>query len=203
MAISDERRQGLLLVGRFLALTLRQAPTAEQLEQLLPLLEELPLEPVNPEMNQGAALLAGYARMAGERDLEEEAKALRRDFVALFEGPGAMGAPPWESVYRTEEQVLFGPTTFQVRQAYQRWGLGLERPGREPEDHIALELDFLVYLTERMAADEGAAAERERFLREHLLVWVAPFAGLLEDGAATAFYQGIAKLLVGYVRASE
>ena len=199
MQVSSD--EGMQLVGRFLALVLRQAPVAEQLEQLLPLLGELPVELSNPELKQAAVLLADYAREAAGRDLVAEAEALRQDFIALFEGPGAMGAPPWESVYRTEEQVLFGPTTFQVRQAYQRWGLGLANPGREPEDHIALELEFLLFLNDRMAAESAAAADRDRFLREHLLVWVPPFASLVKDGAVTQFYQGVAKLLLGYLRA--
>lgn len=200
---SDERLTGQLLVGRFLALALQQPPTAEQLGHMLPLLAELPMEPANPEMARGAALLAEYAAAASGpgQDLGAEAEALRQDFAALFEGPGSMLAPPWESVYRTEEQLLFGPTTFQVRQVYRLWGLGLAKAGHEPDDHVALELEFLLFLTERAAADPAAEAERERFLRNHLLRWIPPFAGLLEDGANTLFYQGVAKLLLGYVKA--
>lgn len=200
---SDDQLAGQLLVGRFLALVLQQAPSVEQLAQMLPLLAELPMEAANPEMTRGAALLAEYAHEASgpDRDLQAEAAALQQDFIALFEGPGAMSAPPWESIYRTEEQLLFGPTTFQVRLAYQRWGLGLAQPGREPDDRVSLELEFLLFLTERAAADPAAAAERERFLRTHLLRWIPPFTSLLEDGANTLFYQGVAKLLLGYVKA--
>ncbi|HYF77213.1 MAG TPA: molecular chaperone TorD family protein [Symbiobacteriaceae bacterium] len=202
-APTDERLAGQLLVGRFLALVLQQAPSAEQLAQMLPLLSEFPMEPANPEMARGAALLTEYARetAASAAASHAAAAAVKADFAALFEGPGAMSAPPWESIYRTEEQLLFGPTTFQVRQAYQRWGLGLEQPGREPDDHIALELAFLLFLTERAATDTAAEAERQRFLQNHLLRWVPPFASLVEDGANTRFYQGVAKLLLGYVKA--
>lgn len=189
-------------MGRFLATVLRRPPAVSWQPQLQELLAELPMEPANPEMAQGAGLLADYARQAHERAPAAEADLLRQDFMALFEGPGPMSAPPWESVYRCEEQVLFGPCTLDVRQAYRRWGLGLPEPGREPEDHIALELEFLLFLTER-GSDPGAAAERTRFLREHLLAWIRPFCDLLEHGANTLFYQGMARLLLGYVLAES
>lgn len=126
---------------------------------------------------------------------------LRTDFADLFVGPGTLRAAPWESVYRYEDRALFGPCTLEVRVAYQRWGIGVSNPAREPDDHIALELQFLLFLSERAVTEPKAAAERVAFLREHLLRWIRPFAGLMEDGAESVFDQGIAKLLLGYVLA--
>lgn len=195
-AIHASSEEARLLMGRFLVLALRQPPRVEWIPEMLALLGDLPMEPVNPEMMQGAGLLGAFAREAAQADPQAVAARLRQEFVTLFEGPGAMIAPPWESVYRTEEQLLFGPTTFKVRLYYRRWGLGLPEAGREPEDHITLELEFLNFLLE-----QGAEHERSAFLREHLLTWVPQFCSLVEDGAESRFYQGVAKLLLGYIKA--
>lgn len=196
---------GRLLVGRFLTLAFLRPPEAQELEQLLPLLAELPMETQHPAVGRGAEKLAAYGRWVAEQGiaLDEATRLLRQDYAALFEGPGPLVAPPWESVYRTEERTLFGPTTLQVREAYRRWGLQPERSGSEPEDHIALELTFLTFLAEQAHAKPEAAAERERFLREHLLKWAEPFTEAMEQGAETLLYQGVAALLLGYLQTEK
>lgn len=204
LATSDEAHMaaaGRLLVGRFLTLAFLRPPGAPELEQLLPLLAELPMETQHPAVRRGVEKLAAYGRWVSEQSIamDEAAHLLRRDYATLFEGPGPLVAPPWESVYRTEERTLFGPTTLQVRDAYRRWGLQPERSGSEPEDHIALELTFLTFLAEQAEGRTEAAAEREHFLKEHLLKWVGPFTEAMEQGAETLFYQGVAALLLGYL----
>jgi putative dimethyl sulfoxide reductase chaperone len=199
--VSDERQE-LILLGQFLAYSFRRPPAANELAGLVDLLTELPMAPANPDMAQGATLLAEYAGQARGTTPDHAAAALREDWEVLFEGPGPIAAPPWESVYRTTDQVLFGPTTLAVRKAYQRWGFSLgDAAGHEPEDHIATELEFLVRLLAAEAAEPRAAAERKHFVQEHLLRWVSPFATLVEDRAETLYYQGVARLLPGYLQA--
>ncbi len=188
-------------MGRFLALALHQPPGVDWLTQMLPLLCDLPMEPANPDMNRGADLLQRFAHEAGGLPLAGVAEQLRDDFNRLFVGPASLAAPPWESVYRSRERTLFGPTTLQVREFYRRWGVALRTAHHEPDDHIVYELEFLLLLTERAASDPGAGEARQRFLSEHLLKWVQPFASLMEDEAESLFYQGIARLLSGYVLA--
>lgn len=140
------------------------------------------------------------------------AETLRQDFRRLFVGPGPMLAPPWESVYRNEEHRLFDQHTLQVRQTYARHGMEFVRKNETPEDIIAIELEFMKVLTERLLraveAGDGRAerillAEQHRFLKEHLLVWVPRFVALTRKHAETAFYRGLAGVLLGFLQWEE
>lgn len=133
---------------------------------------------------------------------------LRADFRKLFVGPGPMDAPPWESVYRNDEHLLFDQHTLQVRAFYARHGMEFVRLNEMPEDAIAIELEFMQVLTERLAqAVESGDQEAERllldeqiaFLRKHLLIWVPQFVTLCQHRAATAFYSGLATILKGFL----
>lgn len=190
------------LLGRFLVQALREPPTAAWLAGLLPLLAELPLPAHNPDLVEGARLLQDWGLSVEGTPLAEVAAHLDSEYLRLFEGPGTVAAPPWESIYRSEDQILFGPTTLQVRAFYHRWGVSVEHLGSTPDDHIALELEFLLLLEERATQDDEAWAARDRFLKEHLLQWLSPFTSLVEDEAESLYFRGIARLLRGFVGAA-
>lgn len=128
------------------------------------------------------------------------------DYRRLFIGPGPAEANPYESVHLSLEGLTFEEQTIQVRRAYAEFGLAAPALGREPDDHIGLELAFVGELlvaaldaTERADA-EGAATVlggAETFLREHLLAWGPTFAGLVVDRADTDLYRAVGLLLRG------
>jgi TorA maturation chaperone TorD len=133
---------------------------------------------------------------------------LRQDFLLLFWGPGRMEAPPWESVYRNDERRLFDSHTLQVRETYARHGMEFVEKNKMPEDHIAIELEFMRILTERLLkalelGDETAERillqEQLDFLNGHLRIWVPPFVGLVQQHARTAFYGGLAGVLTAFL----
>lgn len=143
------------------------------------------------------ALLTRGARTA--RDV------LASEFQRLFVGPGRLPAPPWESVYRSVDRLLFDEHTIEVRQAYAAAGLAAPEPGREPDDHVGLEFDFVATLAARAvaAADEGddseagsAAEAVGAFLDDHLCRWAPTWAGQLAVSAEQDFYRGAALLAV-------
>lgn len=133
---------------------------------------------------------------------------LRADFKQLFVGPGPMTAPPWESVYRNEDHLLFDQHTLQVRECYGRHGMEFVRIHQLPEDAIAIELEFMRLLTERLLqAIERGACDEERylldeqsaFLKQHLLMWVPKFVLMCQRSAATEVYAGLAGVLSGFL----
>lgn len=190
-------------MGRFLTSVLRQPPMEGRLKEILALLQDLPMGPANLEMLQGSMILKAYAEQVRGRPMSAEVEALRHDYSTLFDGPFPIAAPPWESAHIYAEPILFGFCTREVRRAYDRWGLGLAKRGEEPEDHIGLELAFLIHLTRRAWRDAEAEAERAWFLEQHLLKWIRPFCLSMVAGAETGFYRGIAWLLLGYVLAES
>lgn len=164
-----------------------------------PLLED-------PDCLRGVELLR-ESGVAGE----DEALA-RRDYNRLFYGPGPMLAPPYESVHRSDEGLVFEQETMQVRAAYAEFQLAAPRLNKEPDDHLALELGFLGELCVRAmdAVDAGADLELTRllvgiqeFLDGHLLVWGPQCLTQAAAGAQTSFYRGVAALGIGTLRQAQ
>lgn len=163
------------------------------------LLEAWPMAP-DPDTNRGTSLL--HASLAAH----EPPEALERDYQALFVGPDHLLAPPYESVYRTTDRLLFEGPTFEVRAAYAEFGMQAPKLNQEPDDHAGLEFSFLSLLCgqaidalrrgAREALDTTLAAQR-RFLHEHLLRWGGDCLHLVEENATTAFYRGTGALGLG------
>ncbi len=131
---------------------------------------------------------------------------MARDHQALFVGPGPLLAPPYESVYRSREHLLFEEQTLQVREAYRAFGLVAPALNREPDDHIGLELHFLaeVCLRSLDALDTGdgdrfdaTLAAHQGFLTDHLLLWGPECLALVRDNAKTDYFRGVALLTTG------
>jgi TorA maturation chaperone TorD len=166
------------------------------------------LEPV-ARVRRGA--LACLRDAAARKEAEEE-------YARLYVGPRALPSPLWESVYRDPEHILFGEITLAVREWYARYGLVFSGRKTEPDDHIALELEFMWHLTaraaraargERMLADGGAEtalpsfvslhrAQRD-FLESHLLQWAPQSFAVQLPHACTDLYAGLAELIMEFL----
>ncbi len=98
--------------------------------------------PVRADQHQAgrAALAASLAEGA------ESMREMHDDHRRLFLGPERVLACPYESVYLNEEHLTFGSQTLAVREWYSRYGLRAPAEGREPDDHIGLELVFVSHL---------------------------------------------------------
>lgn len=116
-----------------------QVPDADHLHELLQMIDEWPLSrPQSPSrMKEGLQMW---------RLSREEAES-RQDVVAdhdrLYGDSAVALVPPYESVHRNREGLVFDEHTLQVRAAYARLGLATPHFHREPDDHIGLELEFL------------------------------------------------------------
>ncbi|GAB47092.1 TorD/DmsD family molecular chaperone [Mobilicoccus pelagius] len=148
----------------------------------------------------------GLRLLAGPHDAGEVAV----DHARLFVGPGHLRAAPYESVHTSEEGLLFEPETLDVRAWYHHYDLAAPREGREPDDHVGLELEFVATLAswawealERGDTDAAAVfAEGARgFCETHLGQWGVGFAELAAREARTDFYRGVASLTSGFLLA--
>jgi len=210
--LMDRDRLAVILdrfAGAFTALSglLVAAPDADRLDRVRDeeLLGDWPLQE-DPDSRRGVRLMRESA-LAGEEEDE-----VRRDYNRLFFGPGPMVAPPYESVYRSEERLLFELQTMQVRASYARFGLAAPRLNREPDDHIGLEMGFLGVLCIRAmdAIDSGDDSELARliagvqsFLELHLLVWGPHCLTLVANGSQTFFYRSVAALGLGALQGAQ
>jgi TorA maturation chaperone TorD len=156
------------------------------------------LYPEVPASDQAAIMLEQLTAL--------DENQLRLDHAALFVGPFALKAAPYGSIYLENGRRLMGDTTVAAMKLYAE--AGLELTLKEPADHIAIELEFMHYLTslaaEALAAgQEDAAAElavkQRRFLTEHLGAWVPPFCAAIVREADTLYYRALADCLNAFV----
>jgi TorA maturation chaperone TorD len=179
-------------------------PTLEQLRSS-GVFEEFPLDwdsDAAMELRQGLQLMASGLGLPEEGQLA----ALEADFARLFLGYSLL-CPPFESAYRNEEHLLLCEETLEVRNFYQRYGFQQQETLQLPDDHVALELEFLA-LMGQTAHDSAATSSQvvdclrasHQFLQDHVLAWVPEFAGDVFRNAETDFYRGVALFLRGFVQ---
>ena len=184
-------------------------PRAEWLAALAAgrLFEAWPLPSDETDTAAGLAALAAYCDRWDPAQLD----ALTWDFNRLFVGPGEMLAPPWESVHRSRTKLTFQESTLQVRALYEAFGVQAPALHREPDDHLALELDFLATLSERAVEAVGGGDGKQLgrclqtqrdFLQDHLLAWAPACLALVETHAETDYYRGAARLARGSLATS-
>lgn len=151
----------------------------------------------DPTAVEAVALLAGddapavqaYDRLVGAAE-SQDVEVLAGEYTKLFVGPGKLPAPPWESVYRGDGDLLFQESTLKVRDAYREAGFQAKGYPREADDHLATELSFMVSLIDESAAaveaDDAVRAHaflaaQRKFLDQHLSGWTPAFARRLAE----------------------
>lgn len=159
-------------------------------------------------IDEGYALWRGFLASRDEMTL----LSLARDYVKVFIGAGRgaqSAAYPFESVYTSKERLMMAEARDEVFAIYAYAGLVKDKDFKAPEDHIALELEFMAYLADKTGAaleagDEDAAAEllgqQRSFLSDHLLNW-APydFTSDILRFSGTDLYKGLALVMCGFL----
>lgn len=144
-----------------------------------------------------------------KKDKEAILNQLSEEYTRLLIGPNKMPAPPWESVFRSEERLLFQESTLEIRRCYLKYG---HIPAGYPhvaDDHLALELDFMAGLSslaEKTYANEEFSQfrvilnDQTDFLTNHLLFWIPEFAEKIQASETHYFYPKMAYLLTEFLR---
>ncbi|OHD63964.1 MAG: hypothetical protein A2176_15195, partial [Spirochaetes bacterium RBG_13_51_14] len=108
------------------------------------------------------------------------------DFSKLFIGPYQTTSPPYGSIYLENEWKVFSDTTLDAVNRYAEEGLDLAE--NHIPDHVAVELEFMFYLTKKeydalMRSDDAEASrcrvKQTQFLEDHIGEWVSKFADLV------------------------
>ncbi len=194
----------------FLSTIFRLPPSQEQIQIILQegLFTDFPLEIEDDDYISALKTLKTWTNDQNNADFKDVLSSLNRDYTQLFIGPGHLPAPPWESVYRTQEKLTFGEHTLAVREWYKRHGLEFVNKNAEPDDHFGLELEFMASLIieQRKALEEGElpkvselAKEQLAFLEEHLIQWSKDFTHDVMANAQTNYYQGVAQLAQSFL----
>ena len=156
--------------------------------------------------------VSGVSRALASLDEDGDGITLADCYTRLFVGPNPPEAAPWESVYNKEDGYLFGPTTLAVRKCYVAAGFTPQNYPHVADDHLALELDFMKSLGFRAtkaakAGDDACVREAleasRRFLEDHLLKWIEPFATCLGKSPYGKVYLAAAESLKVFLEADK
>ena len=173
------------------------------------LFQSIPLETDHPDVIAGLELLQAWIVETEYGEFEDNFQELKLDYTRLFIGVDRVLAPPWESVHLNNEHLLFQEQTLQVRSWYSQFGWEVIQRKKEPDDHIAVELNFLSRLAQlglqalevkdRAAFEKTLEAQR-RFMSEHLLKWVFLWRQQVIQHSQTKFFKGVALLTTGVIQ---
>lgn len=183
----------------------------ELLDSMRKMSFELPLDPELDDMREGYCLWQEYLAKTNDQTLTN----LAVDYVRAFIGAGKSAkevAYPYESVYTSPDRLLMQEARDEVLSLYRAEEISRGESFKEPEDHIAFELEFMTVLCERAATplregDAGHALgylkKQRLFLTEHLLNWTPVFCGDVVKFAREDLYRGLAMITKGYLRLEE
>jgi putative dimethyl sulfoxide reductase chaperone len=199
---------GELLMFSLLGKVLLQIPEKSWLQPLLDedLFAEAPFAEKQTKVIHGLVLLEKWSRDFQGNIPQAALTDLKADYTRLFTGMAKIPVAPWESVYFTEERLVFQAQTQDVRNWYRRYGLELDNQYKEPEDHIGLELTFMGHLAKiglsalaahNQADFEQALAAQRDFAAKHLFLWAPLWCNLVNEHAQTVFYRGLALVVHG------
>ena len=130
------------------------------------------------------------------------------DHASLFVGPFELIAAPYGSVYIDKKRTVMGESTLYAAKCYQEAGLSVDI--KEPQDHIAIELEFMYFLCGKEAAArqdnriEDADHFKDmqiRFYYNAMRPWVKEFCEAIQAGAKNEFYLNVALCLEHFLSA--
>lgn len=157
------------------------------------------------EIFSGARIIVESIRAANISNLADFVQSNRTEYQRLFVGPTPIQVPIWESVYFDKDMLLFGERTMKVRNFYNKYDLEFIHKNKEPEDHMAVELEFVLFLINKSleAKSEMKMMELTKdqlmFLTEHINTWNEKFADLILDLTDSTLFQGVALLLKEFI----
>ncbi|CAG0949786.1 MAG: molecular chaperone TorD family protein [Candidatus Methanoperedens sp.] len=142
------------------------------------------------------AVVSGFSTFLNEnrkKDDEKFYEMLAVEYTRLFTTAiPQVPCPPYESMYR--EDVIMGHSTLSVLDFYNRAGLNVIEKFHDLPDHVAVELEFLYYLTEN-----GFSAQHDSFMKEHFSKWVPKFCEDVKQNDRIGFYGHAAVILKDFI----
>jgi TorA maturation chaperone TorD len=164
------------------------------------ILKSLPVKSSNPRFMKAAAQLRESIS-----DDNSGFEKMKKDFTALFTGPGSSLAPPTESGFRAKYNFISGEKRPAVTEFYQAYGWQSTFRDTISDDHIGIELLFLTLMIEKYLEldDEVCNIEMKneilRFMDDHVLTWVPEWNDRIQEHAITLSYKGIGTLILACI----
>jgi anaerobic selenocysteine-containing dehydrogenase/TorA maturation chaperone TorD len=127
----------------------------------------------------------------------QERPAWRYEYADIFLNAGATPAFPYASCYLTRQPLLMGAVP-EVRKFYRQANVHKSPAYPDLDDHLAVELEFMRYLVDSIAAASDGAPELvkllDSFRRNHLMGWAPEFCAVLDHSTQSPFYKALAEV---------
>jgi TorA maturation chaperone TorD len=167
------------------------------------------------ELTEGNRLLERFVQKV--EALSDEGKEnliaeMRVEFATLFMGIGADTVHLVESAYYEEKHLRYEKPIHDVQAAYLSLGFTKDADFSEPDDHCAIEFEFMATMcrwTAQLISGneiENALAYltlQKEFIRDHVGRWVPELCERLRHRAKSDFYRSIAHLTSGFVAVED
>lgn len=160
------------------------------------LFKKLPVESDNPKFIRAAALLRKI-----DHDHPLDYEEIKNDHLELFGGMGPSLAPPYSSVYMSEDHIMNGPLTMEVQKLYHAYGWKSRFEGKIPDDHLGIQLQFINLLLNKYAELDDEVCRKEirtdlvRFIDSYINPWINDWNKAVQEHAESDFYKGLALLI--------
>lgn len=181
-------------------------PLTEEQIEVLAHMDWDEYETINTDIEQGIQTI--------KRALMKRNTATRQqlaiDFTSSFAGVSSWQgryAVPYESVFTSEEGLLFQEAYHDVYHLYRQTGVRRAEGYDYPDDHLSFMCEYQRILSMRaiQAIDDGdleraceiLEASRD-FLNQHICSWFDDFADLANKLIETNFYRGILQITKGF-----
>ncbi|MDP4127617.1 MAG: molecular chaperone TorD family protein [Bacillota bacterium] len=209
---TTNHKNGLLIcsISTFLALSHLFIGGGEQLSRTLPELakssQSLGSELPTINMMKIGQSLANYAQVK-----PFEFQQMCFEFNRLFVGPGSPVAPPYESVYLSQDRLVMQEQTLEVRKMYQSENLMTTSQGTIPDDFIATELEFAAYLLNRVIQESSSGNSSNAtkylhlfnvFMQEHPRRWLQVFATIVSENTQHPVFLLVMQVLLSTIELS-
>jgi len=167
--------------------------------------KQWPVDSENPKHAQALELLDGFCKSYKNNGLAR----VQQDYVCLFSGAENILAPPYESVFLSENNLIFEKQTLEVRIVYEQFGLKVPLRDEIPDDHLSYELQFIATMCDMIInainkkdikAIISLVNDCQRFLDDHLLKWISAFTARVAEHAKTDFYRGMSLMTLVTVK---
>jgi TorA-specific chaperone len=128
------------------------------------------------------------------------------DYAQIFLGNSKSSAPPYESVFTSENGHLMQEAYQQMTALLEQHNINISDKYSEPADHIAIQLDFMGNLILKTLDSESEEQIRANFalqhdfLQTHLLNWLGDFEMKVKDCDKFGFYAAVVALLLAFAQ---
>jgi TorA maturation chaperone TorD len=163
------------------------------------------------ELKDGTELLLDSVGKLRGLKSEERKKALTdlaAEYAGLFLGLWSKPVYLVESVYLGKEHLLYEEPYHEIVEAYRSLGFAKDEGSPEPEDHLAVEFEFMATLCRWTSKtleqnDIGNALTyinlQKEFLSDHIMRWVPEVCEKLVEATNSGYFLGLAHLTDGFI----